>query len=58
MKPQSKLNHTQEMLISDLEDLEAGNVKHANEEVPASLCVQSLVDSQHQPLEHPLVHGL
>ena len=41
-----------------LEDLKAGNVQDADEEIPSSLCVQCLVDSPHQPPEHPLVHGL
>ena len=41
-----------------LEDLKASDIKDANEEIPACLCVERLVDPAHQPLEHPLIHGL
>lgn len=41
-----------------LKDLEARNVQHADEELPLHLGVQRLVDSDHQPLEHLVVHSL
>ena len=41
-----------------VEDLKAGYVEHANEEVAGLLGVQHLVDADHHPQEHALVDGL
>jgi len=44
--------------VAHVKDLKAGDVQHADEEVPLLLGLQHLVDADHHPQEHPLIDGL
>ncbi len=41
-----------------LKDLETGNIQYTDEVLPLVLGVQGLVDTGHQPAEHPSVQAL
>lgn len=41
-----------------IKDFKPSNIQDSNEELSWQLCVQGLVDTDHQPFEHSIVHCL